>query len=161
MTIVKGEKSMATAKKNSKTKKSPTLAPDSFKVILCYQFHSAPRKPSQITSPSEEMWRRHNTASGLDGVSAKPWAYAWKEVRLPFVPFPGLRIDMFHVDGGIPIVMVTWRVDGLQSKSAQDLSAGYFMCTYEDKYPEGQVTYDNLKESAIRSGWEVREFGKP
>jgi hypothetical protein len=150
---------MATAKKTSLTKKSPIRAPDTFKVILCYQIHSAPRMSLQSTSPSEEMWHRHNSASGLHQHSAKPWAYARKEVRLPFVPFPGLRLDVAYVDGGVPIVMVTWRVDGAKRKTTGDLSAGYFLCTYQDKFPEGRVTYDGLKEFATQSGWEVSELG--
>ena len=150
---------MVTAKKNSVAKKSPIRPANTFKVILCYQIHSAPRKPSQTTSQSEEMWRRHNSATGLHQISAKPWANARKEVRLPFVPFPGLRIDATYVDGGSPIVMVTWRVEKLSIRSASDLSSGYFLCTYEDQYPEGSVTYDKIKEHAIVSGWEIREFG--
>ena len=78
---------------------------------------------------------------------------------MPFVPFPGLRLDVAFNDGGVPILMVTWRVDGLKSKSAGDLSAGYFLCTYEDRYPTGRVTYDKLKEHAIQAGWEVSEVG--
>jgi hypothetical protein len=154
---------MATGKKHGAAKRSLTRAPapDTHKVILCYQIHSAPLKPSQSTNPSEEIWRRHNSASGLHQVSANPHACARKEVRLPFVPFLGLRLDTAYVDGGVPIVMVTWRVDGLKSKSASDLSAGYFLCTYEDQYPEGRATYEKLKESAIRSDWEVKEFGSP
>jgi len=152
---------MATDKKHGAAKKSLTQAPDTFKVILCHRIHSAPRQPSQSTNPSEEMWRRHNSAAGLHQVSATPFAYARKEVRLPFVPFPGLRLDTTHVDGGVPIVMVTWRVDGLKDKSASDLSAGYFLCTYEDQYPEGRVTYENLKKCAIHSGWKINEIGSP
>ncbi len=152
---------MAKGKKHGAAKKSLTQAPDTFRVILCNRIHSAPRQPTQSTNLSEEIWRRNNSAAGLHQVSASPFAQARKEVRLPFVPFPGLRLDTTHVDGGVPIVMVTWRVDGLKNKSASDLSAGYFQCTYEDQYPEGRVTYEKLKESAIQSGWEVTEFGLP
>jgi hypothetical protein len=161
MVITSGETSMAPPKKNRALKESPTQAPNTFRVILCYQIHSAPREPAPSASPSEEIWRRHNRASGLHQISAKPWAYARKEVLLPFVPFPGLRLDVAHVDGGVPIIIVRWRVDGSKNRSASDLSAGYFLCTYEDQYPEEGITYDKLKKYATESGWEVREFGLP
>jgi hypothetical protein len=150
---------MVTAKRSSATKKPSTPATHTFKVVLCYQIQSVPRNSSHIASQSEEFWRRHNSTSGLHAISAKPWAYARKEVRLPFVPFPGLRLHVPHVDSGIPIVLVAWHVDRVNQKSEEDLSSGHFLCTYEDAYPKGAVTYERLREHAVQSGWEVSEFG--
>lgn len=152
---------MVAVKKKKIAKALPARGPDTFKVILCYRIHSAPREPSQSTNLSEELWHRHNGPFGLYPIAAKPWANVKKEVLLPFAPFPGLRIDVAGIDGGIPIAMVSWRVDDKEAKNSGDLSAGYFQCTFEDQFPkpEERITYDKLKEYAVESCWEVREFG--
>ena len=79
-------------------------------------------------------------------VDAGIFAEATRATELPFPPFIGLCIDSPQLGPKQPIKRVTWLTE-----------ERYFICDLDGDYPSDDLTYEDLKEVAIETGWKVCE----
>jgi hypothetical protein len=125
-----------------------------YKVKLYYFIHSiAPTLEETTQSTTGQLTWQKRDGVGMYRIVRAPWANAIKETRLPFPPYPGLRLDIDGVDSFYPIIRVVWH------NADRDIGAPYFSCHFEDLYPKDNLTYEKRKQYAVGSGWKVVEFG--